>query len=192
MVEETIRQINQFALLERSTFSQINLDFVLSTNSYYSSAETTGQSSDPQSIFGFSASAHCFPCVDQNQNSKVLQKQKVLNPATATTSHPKSTIVSLSFEFVPPFQFQLLRQVLDEILYNNGKNETMIYRMKGLIKVQDEKNYYFLQAVYNTFDLEESNYLVEKDPLNSKIIVIGLNLDEKLLEEKFRSCLVVS
>jgi G3E family GTPase len=190
IVEDKIHTINNFALTERSTYTAINLDFVLATDSY-SSSSTKAQ--DPLSIFGFNASVQCFPCVDQKLPS-IPSHQSLPSPPVESSSHPTSSITSLGFEFLNPFDFQTIRKVLDEILYNNGSSDMKIYRMKGLLKIHGQSNFFILQAVHNLFELDESTYVVDSGDSSStsRVIIIGSNLNQIFLEERLKSALVVS
>ncbi len=155
---------------------------MLATDSYSSSSQSAIQNS----IFQFpsSSSLQCFPCVDP--------LGLTLPNNSASSAHPASAITSFAFQFDKPFSYDLLRKSLDEILYNNGSNDTKIYRMKGIIHTSSSNQLYVLQAVYNLFELEESSSYSNNDheDRKSRIIVIGFNLDAILLEKKFESCLL--
>jgi G3E family GTPase len=159
-----VKSLNQFALIEKTTFSQVNLDFVLSTDSY--SGENELSSLSP---------ALCIPC-------------------RPLSSHvPSSSVSSFGMEFSQPFALSELKKVLDDLLFSNGNTDkvcTTIYRMKGFIHISEENNLYLLQAVYNTFELIPSQYPVDRVSQLSKMVIIGCNLDPSLLNSRFTSALV--
>jgi G3E family GTPase len=67
-----------------------------------------------------------------------------------------------------------------------------IYRMKGMLHVAGETTLYTLQACHDVFDLDASTYQAgSTDDVSagqSRIIVIGLNLDENELAAGFKQC----
>ena len=76
----------------------------------------------------------------------------------------------------------------------SASNESVIYRMKGILHVTDADRLYVLQAVYEVFDLQESSVAVasEDDRTGGKslIVVIGHGIDGDSLEKAFNQTIV--
>lgn len=66
---------------------------------------------------------------------------------------------------------------------------TDIFRMKGILSLQGEKNRYVFQGVHMLFDGRPDRPW-KKDERQNQLIFIGRNLDRNSLHEGFRSCLV--
>lgn len=175
-----VREINNFALIEKSVYSNVNLDFILAINSF-------------ASIHGvedaiYNQSVYCYPCIEP------------------TPSHVKQSMTSIALKMPGKFVLKALQSTLDEIVYtlNNMDNEIVskhtsamkIYRMKGLLHISGQTHLHVLQAVHNIFDLQQSDYLIggleDKTQGLNLIIVIGTNLDAETLESKFRHCIEIS
>ena len=144
--------------------------------------------------------------------------------------HSADILGTLSYTIPGRMSRTMLGQYIDRVLYDNGRLELKdhtsilslantanpadianpanvanpvsqcIYRMKGIICLENELYYYILQAVHNIFDLTPTNYLIEdntsvskvkgESPYVSKIIVIGSALDSDALYKGFLQCVV--
>jgi G3E family GTPase len=81
-----------------------------------------------------------------------------------------------------------------EIDNDNGDEAPMkIYRMKGVLHIEEKENVYIMQAVHDIFDVQPSSHIIgsAQDTTNNlnKIIVIGRNLDVDRINEGFVKCL---
>lgn len=180
-------------MLTRSSYSKVDLDFVLATNSY---SGDNGVQMATSSQF-----LQCFPCdAPSSTNSKKKARTK---PSTADESHKKATVSSISLKLAGAFDLRMLKNMLDELLYANGAtntdsstSKTKIYRIKGILHVHTNQKLFILQAVHNLFDLQESDYEVNsaEDKTNGEnlLIVIGANLDQEEITRRFENCIYVS
>ena len=70
----------------------------------------------------------------------------------------------------------------------------MIYRVKGVLHIDDSEYLSVLQAVHDTFDISTSKFLrnspSDTTDGSNKIIVIGRNIDANRLLRGFTSCLL--
>lgn len=205
-INKEIKKINSLALIEYSTYSKVNLDFILSINSYN---EENSQNYDELSKF-----SACFPC-NPRYNSGI--------------SHKLGEVKSISLILDGEFDLKSLNVMLDRLLYNNGREQInhtnqenlllsndnneklddnnikklkreeklamiptnlIVYRVKGLLHIKDER-LKLLQGVHEIFDITDCPPSTT-DPTNGKnlIVVIGCNLFEKDIEGLFKSCLV--
>lgn len=69
-----------------------------------------------------------------------------------------------------------------------------IFRMKGIVYIDNCSNLYILQAVHEIFDLQESSNTIGSDGDGSGgcnlIVIIGKNLDIVRIEQELLSCRV--
>ena len=67
-----------------------------------------------------------------------------------------------------------------------------IYRMKGVLHIAGEEQLHVLQAVHDTFDIKPSSFArgasEDKSGGESKVIVIGRNLDASRLYQGIKDC----
>ncbi len=184
-MEDKIRSINGFALMEMTSYSKINLDFVLQTNSYANDGVGSLLGTD-------SSTVTCMPCVVDDK------------PSHLQGEAGRSAVTSLALRFDERFYLQLLRTSLDQLLYGNGDSnkqsnqpdvdkvagQMKIYRMKGLIQIEGSEKMFILQAVHNLFELDESEYTIsqlEESKRATLLIVIGSSLDQRVIEQAFKS-----
>jgi G3E family GTPase len=63
-----------------------------------------------------------------------------------------------------------------------------IYRLKGIVALQDERERFIIQGVHSMVDFSFGKPWEESEARKSVLVVIGKNLDQKLIEETFRQC----
>jgi len=64
-----------------------------------------------------------------------------------------------------------------------------IYRMKGVLAIQDMQQCFVFQAVHMVLDASSGAPWPDEKRIN-KIVFIGKNLNRQELEEGFKSCMV--
>ena len=85
--------------------------------------------------------------------------------------------------------YDILLDWLNNLLLTKGPH---MYRMKGVLNIQDDDHLFVFQGVHQTWDLQPMGTWKDgnrKDRVN-KLIFIGEKLDRKELNENFRRCLV--
>ncbi|MFM9225489.1 MAG: GTP-binding protein, partial [Actinomycetota bacterium] len=65
-----------------------------------------------------------------------------------------------------------------------------IFRMKGIINVENSENRFVFQGVHMLFDGQPDRAWKPNEPRVNKMIFIGRNLDRDELDSRFRACLV--
>ena len=218
MVKEVVQSINSYAQIATSTYSNVNLDFVLNTHSYTTTSDTTTSTT----AFDFLQCIPCEPDLTVNDNKRRLFT--MLDSTASQGPHSISDMKTHYLRFKERFQLKKLEVLLDELLYggSNGAETTAnhgvvnkealtsptptpkastaktaktmaIFRMKGIVHTTESNVLYVLQAVHNIFDLQPSVYQVgdEGDLTqgDSVLVIIGRNLDVEVLEAMFRKCL---
>lgn len=158
--------LNKLAQRKVTTYSRVELDFILSIDSY--PTDNVGQF------------LQCFPCVPHNSST----------PAT----EPSKSVHSLSFRFAGSLDLSRLKVTLDGLLYGNGSKsmDSTFFRMKGLLHINGQHQLHILQAVHSVFDIQPSPYLIGSMNDNTQgqnlIIVIGCNLRYDILLDLFAQC----
>ncbi len=148
----------------------MDLDFILSIDGYNTEC--------PNQFL------QCFPCDSHGSQVK-------------TTVQPVNDVSSLSIKFSGLVDLSVFKCILDNLLYDNGnKNEKKcsIFRMKGLLHVNGERQLYILQSVHSIFDVQPSTYAIGSplDPTGglNLIIIIGCDLGHNFLISKFDECVI--
>jgi G3E family GTPase len=218
-VTNIVRQINSSAEMFYTSYSNIDPASVLNIDCY-STASLFGQGGQATSAAfeaktGMINGQFCVPIDSSSNNS---------TPSTfdfvQSSPHMASVLMTQSLEFPSVFSLGKIKILLDDLLYANGQNydtedtmkddsktdvvpsghastssdDTVIYRMKGILHIQDEKELYVLQAVHDTFDVKPSSFLIGSPDDTTgginKIIIIGKNIDGTQLAAKFGECLL--
>lgn len=84
-----------------------------------------------------------------------------------------------------------LRDWLDQVLWEKASHKQDIYRMKGLLNVADKHEAHILQAVHELYDIVPGmcwSDLPETQWHQTKVVVIGRNLQYDMLHEGFMAC----
>ena len=81
-----------------------------------------------------------------------------------------------------------VRHWLDTLLWETEANKEDIYRMKGVLQIQDSDQQHVLQAVHELYDVVPGPQWTETLQRESRVVVIGRNLDHDALLSSFRSC----
>jgi G3E family GTPase len=75
---------------------------------------------------------------------------------------------------------------LSELLRNQG---TDIFRMKGILNIENEDNRFVFQGVHMIFDGKADRPWKANEPRKNELVFIGRNLDEAQLKKDFFACM---
>lgn len=103
------------------------------------------------------------------------------------TDKKHGKITSFTFEFTTPFDISILENRLKAFLVFQAKG---VYRMKGIIAVNDSEKEVILQSVGTQLVLEEGKPWPVNLPRKSRIVLIGRELRREGYEKLLRQCLV--
>jgi G3E family GTPase len=187
-IESMVRNINDFAEIRRTKFSEVGPDWVLDIDSYYSR-----QLVELENI--------CKPCASGSRGKSVELRQ------TGTSGHIANILSTHHFRFPGRVDKAELSKYLDSILYGqrgggDGSHASssiregmIIYRMKGLLHVDGENHLFILQSVHDIFDIYESSYVggdssVDHTDGENVVVVIGCHLDKGQLLAGFEAATV--
>ncbi|RYG69672.1 GTP-binding protein [archaeon] len=185
-MKTAISSLNYLAAVETSSYSRVNLDFILSTGSYSENSQAA-------------MSVQCLPCLESN---KVVHKAR-------------NSVTSVALKLPGTFVSQQLKILLDLLLYGNGGDysslskalldqfpqlmmlpkDMRIYRMKGVFHMEGSEHLSILQAVHTIFELEESSYAIgheeDKTAGLNPVVIIGTKLaTAQVFESLFNACIV--
>lgn len=82
------------------------------------------------------------------------------------------------------------KQWLEDLLWEGGQTKCEIYRIKGIVHVAKKENPHIVQAVRELYDVTEAPSAAMKGAATgqSRIVMIGRNLDPVALQTGFDSC----
>lgn len=201
-VTALVSQLNGMAELYQTTYSKISPDLVIDIDCYSTKDPTDLAFTNKQ---GFLDNSICVPCDPSSMDASVF--------SAVTNKHSAQRLTTLPLVIEGRLDQKKLNYFLDEVLYvessearaahakDGGKaakdknDESMlIYRVKGVLHVDNSEYLSVLQAVHDTFDISPSTYLrnssSDRTEGSNKIIVIGRNIDSSRLLQGFTSCLL--
>lgn len=97
------------------------------------------------------------------------------------------TVISVTIVESGDLNAKKLNSWISELLRNQGPD---IFRMKGILSIQGEKNRFVFQGVHMLFDGKADRPWYPQETRKNELVFIGRNLDEMQLKEGFRACLV--
>jgi G3E family GTPase len=97
------------------------------------------------------------------------------------------TVISVTIVESGDLNGEKLNNWISELLRNQGQD---IFRMKGILSIQGEKNRFVFQGVHMLFDGKADRPWYPQETRKNELVFIGRNLDETQLKEGFRDCLV--
>ena len=97
------------------------------------------------------------------------------------------SITSVGIEVEGPVNLEKINDWLGWLLMEKGVD---IFRMKGIINVENSENRFVFQGVHMLFDGQPDRAWKPGEQRVNKMIFIGRNLDRDELNSRFRACLV--
>eukprot|EP01038_Epipyxis_sp_PR26KG_P009935 gene9935-13365_t len=217
MVENAVKSVNSLADLKFSTKSRVDLDFILNIDCY--SNEDDGSNL----INMNSSFMQCIPCSDPENRieqtkliPKTVERMMSINSyGNHMISKPLlNDITTIGIKIEGVFQLKELEKLLDSFLYSSfsSKNEENslklkhsnfdgrvevhrmeIYRMKGILHVENDNRLFLMQSVHDIFEIQPSEFLSGSmhDSTNgyNPFVVIGKNLSKTFFEEQLTKCI---
>ena len=224
-VKIQVQAINGYAQLQVSSYSNVNLDFVLNTKSYNTNNNAIADGATSENDTATAASdglafLQCMPCnaaeMYQSGDARASLFAQLSSNQHATSGGTASQHISAEMKthyFRIPGRFKLkkLEAVLDALLYSNESSiassgsgsaskhvnttasaEMKIFRMKGVVHIDETPVLHIVQAVHNIFDLQSSPYTAggagDLTQGESLFVIIGKNLLVDNIERELVSC----
>lgn len=209
-LEGDLRALNGMALLRRTEFSRVDLDFVLGLDCY---GQVKGRNTDDADatvplflLPSPSAPSHEAADADGGGGGKSSTACDHTGPGCAHHHEHAHTWEVITLAIVAPgleVDVDRVRRWLGRLLWREEEEEeaegegeqqqghgrrlgrqTEIYRMKGVLAVAGSGAVHILQAVHETFEVEPSRALTWGEgtlPRECRVVVIGKGLDEGAL-----------
>ncbi|XP_050374396.1 uncharacterized protein LOC126791940 [Argentina anserina] len=111
------------------------------------------------------------------------------NRALSTRDLHDSGVRTLCIREQQKVDLEKVRLLLEEILWEK-KYGMDVYRCKGVLSVHNSNQLHTLQAVREIYEIVPTRDWKQEDNQMNKIVFIGHNLNENVLTELFRSCVV--
>lgn len=206
-LEGDLRALNGMALLRRTEFSRVDLDFVVGLDCY---GQVKGRDADATvPLFLLpppSATSHEAADPDGGGSGESNTACDHTGPGCAHHEHAHTREVMTLALVAPGLEVDVdrVRRWLGRLLWREEEEEeeegegergqqghgrqlgrqTEIYRMKGVLAVAGSGAVHILQAVHETFEVEPSRTLTWGEgtlPRECRVVVIGKGLDEGAL-----------
>ncbi|MBF2056588.1 MAG: GTP-binding protein [Cyanobacterium sp. T60_A2020_053] len=97
-----------------------------------------------------------------------------------------NSVYSVAMVEEKPVNMERFNQWIGKVLRTQGVD---IFRMKGIINVQDAQNRVVFQGVHMLFDGKADRPWRQGEVRRSELVFIGRNLDEQALKQGFQNCL---
>jgi G3E family GTPase len=121
----------------------------------------------------------------QKQNESLPEKR--LNELSGKLNIIHGKITTFSYTFSEPFVLSKLNFELNRLLF---LSYNQIYRMKGLIAVENYPVKILFQTVKNQINYSDGQLWEKDEPRESKLVVIGKNINKENMKHFFQKCLL--
>ncbi|WP_066740750.1 GTP-binding protein [Cupriavidus sp. D384] len=172
-----LQHLNEGAQILRSNYAQVDLSRILGIGGF-----TPGMAQLPEDAHDHHHGAHHDAGHDPDHVCDELCEHAHDDDEHAHRHDPSVTSVSLLFD--APFDRQRLEHALRALLAAQGDD---VFRMKGIVAVQDDDRRHVLQAVHRLMDFHPADTW-GTTPRESKFVFIGRNLDRARLQTLLRVC----
>ena len=121
---------------------------------------------------------------------KIERKGTTLEPAQehfyASPHEHDETVSSVGLHLSGDLDPQRFETWVVHLLRTRG---TDIFRMKGVLSLQDKANRFVFQGVHMIFDGQDGRLWDSDEERHNQLVFIGRNLDRQMLSEGLRACL---
>ncbi|KAG7481219.1 hypothetical protein MATL_G00064210 [Megalops atlanticus] len=158
-LRETVRSINGLVRMIETERSRVDLSQVLDLHSF------------------------------DNKDSTSLQEK--LQLVKTTRPHLDKSILTVTFEVPGSISEDVLNVYIQNLLWEKTfKNKAglvmNVIRLKGIVSLRDKAHQVMLQGVHELYELEETpQKWGESEPRVNRLVFIGRNLDQEVLEGQF-------
>ncbi|MFY9269084.1 MAG: GTP-binding protein [Candidatus Manganitrophaceae bacterium] len=122
---------------------------------------------------------------------KFTRKGKEIEAVASRVYNPDhehdNTVTSVGIEIEGTLDGDRLNQWIGTLLREKG---TDIFRMKGILSIEDEPNRFVFQGVHMLFDGQPERPWKDGEKRFNHLVFIGRNLDRATLTQEFKACLV--
>ncbi|URE08241.1 hypothetical protein MUK42_03945 [Musa troglodytarum] len=168
-----IKLINGMAQIKQAKHSIVDMDFVLGIGGY----DLDRIETDVQVEAGHDKSHHCGNGHDHHGEHGGHHHDHVHD----------SSVTSVSIVSEGTLDLDEVNDWLERLADEKGED---LYRMKGVISVNDSTGRFVIQGVHSTLDGCPAKPWGPDEKRISKLVFIGRNLDEAALRKAFKGCLI--
>lgn len=185
---QRIRNINRMALLKRTNFGEVELDYVLGVGGF--DLERIESAIDNESAKedrdGHAHDHHDHDHDHEHDHHHDHDHEHHDSHHSHDHTHDPG-VSSVSIVCEGSLDLEKANIWLGTLLLERSED---IYRMKGLLSVQGMDERFVFQGVHDIFQGSPDRLWGADEPRLNKIVFIGKNLDAKELEEGFKGCLL--
>ncbi|KAJ0257094.1 hypothetical protein HA466_0080240 [Hirschfeldia incana] len=177
-VMQRIKTINSMAHMKRTKYGKVDLDYVLGIGGFDLERIENSVNEDEKEH-------HDDHHHDHDHGHDCHDHEHGHHDSHDHTHDPGVSSVSLVCE--GDLDLEKANMWLGALLYQRSED---IYRMKGILAVQDMEERFVFQGVHEIFEGSPDRLWQKDETRTNKIVFIGKNLNREELEMGFRACLV--
>ncbi|AAF82143.1 Contains similarity to COBW-like protein from Homo sapiens gb/AF257330 and contains a Viral (Superfamily 1) RNA helicase PF/01443 domain. EST gb/AI997977 comes from this genes [Arabidopsis thaliana] len=184
-VMQRIKTINSMAHMKRTKYGKVDLDYVLGIGGFdLERIESSVNEEEKEDREGHDDHHHGHDCHDHH-NEHEHEHEHEHHHSHDHTHDPGVGSVSIVCE--GDLDLEKANMWLGALLYQRSED---IYRMKGILSVQDMDERFVFQGVHEIFEGSPDRLWRKDETRTNKIVFIGKNLNREELEMGFRACLI--
>ncbi|KAG7591811.1 Cobalamin (vitamin B12) biosynthesis CobW-like C-terminal [Arabidopsis thaliana x Arabidopsis arenosa] len=188
-VMQRIKTINSMAHMKRTKYGKVDLDYVLGIGGFdlerIESSVNEEEKEDHEGHDGHHHDhdhEHGHDCHDHNNEHDHEHEHHHSHDHTHDPG-----VASVSIVCEGDLDLEKANMWLGALLYQRSED---IYRMKGILSVQDMDERFVFQGVHEIFEGSPDRLWRKDETRTNKIVFIGKNLNREELEMGFRACLI--
>ncbi|RHY58126.1 hypothetical protein DYB30_009418, partial [Aphanomyces astaci] len=111
-----------------------------------------------------------------------IQLHLVLNNVEKPFAHT-ANVTSTCVSRVRPLSVRGLEYWIGSLLWEDATDDRRIFRIKGVVAIENDDRKFILQGVQDLFDVSPSEKWLPDEPRTTKLVFIGLGLDSNALQQ---------
>ncbi|CAL9215149.1 unnamed protein product [Arabidopsis halleri] len=184
-VMQRIKTINSMAHMKRTKYGKVDLDYVLGIGGFdLERIESSVNEEEKEDHEGHDDHhhEHGHDCHDHNNEHDHEHEHHHSHDHTHDPG-----VASVSIVCEGDLDLEKANMWLGALLYQRSED---IYRMKGILSVQDMDERFVFQGVHEIFEGSPDRLWRKDETRTNKIVFIGKSLNREELEMGFRACLI--
>ncbi|CAA7026073.1 unnamed protein product [Microthlaspi erraticum] len=185
-VMQRIKTINSMAHMKRTEYGKVDLDYVLGIGGFdlerIESSVNEEEKKDHDDHHHDHEHDHGHDCHDHHNEHDHKHEHQHSHDHTHDPG-----VASVSIVCEGDLDLEKANMWLGALLYQRSED---IYRMKGILSVQDMDERFVFQGVHEIFEGSPDRLWRKDETRTNKIVFIGKNLNREELEMGFRACLI--
>ncbi|KAL4570436.1 hypothetical protein LXL04_026088 [Taraxacum kok-saghyz] len=166
-LKKKVQHINGMAQIKEAKFGNVDMDFVLGVGGYDLDRIDSEIPSDGSHCHDHDHGHHDHDHDHDHKHDSAVSSVSIVSEGTLDLDE--------------------LDDWLERLVEEKGED---LYRMKGVLSVNDSDTRYVFQGVHSTLDGCPGKAWGEDEKRVNKLVFIGRNLDESALRKGFKGCLV--